>query len=153
LLPLPARPATQPPDDLDAAVGRGDMGDPLLRPVANAQRPGQLHQAVKRFRRQELGIIHGSGIARCRVRSRSGMKPGLGRSPGEERRPRMNRPWKAALAVLATIGAAAAAPPPTRVAQLAWLSGAWAEERNGVWTEERWAPPRGGVMLGASVSG
>src|SRR4051812_2069209 len=69
------------------------------------------------------------------------------------RRARMKRRATAALALLAAIGATAAGPPPARVAQLGWLAGAWVEEKHGAWTEERWAPPRGGVMLGASLSG
>lgn len=36
---------------------------------------------------------------------------------------------------------------------LAWLAGDWAVEEAGRWTEERWAGPRGGVMLGTSLSG
>lgn len=36
----------------------------------------------------------------------------------------------------------------------AWLAGRWVEERpDGGWTEERWSPPRGGVMLGTNLSG
>lgn len=51
----------------------------------------------------------------------------------------------------------AAAPAEKRdVSQLGWLAGAWATEATGPsaqWTEERWAPPRGGVMVGTSLSG
>jgi hypothetical protein len=47
----------------------------------------------------------------------------------------------------------AAAPAARGVEALAWLSGAWVQEKGGRWTEERWAPPRGGVMLGSSLSG
>jgi hypothetical protein len=51
----------------------------------------------------------------------------------------------------------AAAPAPRRdVSQLAWLAGAWATQASSPaeqWTEERWSPPRGGVMLGSSLSG
>ena len=50
-------------------------------------------------------------------------------------------------------GPGAAAPPPQGVAALAWMSGDWAEEKEGRWTEERWSRPRGGVMLGTSLSG
>jgi len=39
------------------------------------------------------------------------------------------------------------------VAELAWMSGDWAEEKDGRWTEERWSRPRGGVMLGTGRSG
>ena len=40
------------------------------------------------------------------------------------------------------------------VAQLAWLSGAWAERKaDGSWTEEYWTPPRGELMLGAGMTG
>jgi hypothetical protein len=39
-------------------------------------------------------------------------------------------------------------------ADLGWLAGAWlSREADGSWTEERWAPPRGGVMLGTSLAG
>jgi hypothetical protein len=60
---------------------------------------------------------------------------------------------KTALTLLMAVGLAAAGPPPANVAQLGWLAGAWVEEKHGAWTEERWALPRGGVMLGASLSG
>jgi hypothetical protein len=39
------------------------------------------------------------------------------------------------------------------VAAFGWLSGTWVEEKKGSWTEERWAPPRAGVMLGTTLSG
>jgi len=45
------------------------------------------------------------------------------------------------------------APPPARVADLAWMSGRWESVRDGRWTEESWSAPRGGVMLGYSRSG
>lgn len=56
------------------------------------------------------------------------------------------------------IGAAAlltaqASPPPPAVGDLAWMSGRWSSETNGRWTEEVWAEPRGGAMLGFSRSG
>lgn len=47
----------------------------------------------------------------------------------------------------------AAAPPPLPVEMLAWMSGDWSEDKDGRWTEERWSRPRGGVMLGTSLSG
>ncbi|HEX8262281.1 MAG TPA: DUF6265 family protein [Allosphingosinicella sp.] len=37
--------------------------------------------------------------------------------------------------------------------QAGWLAGVWVTRSGGRWTEERWAPPRGGVMLGTSLSG
>ncbi len=46
-----------------------------------------------------------------------------------------------------------AAPPPAGVETLAWMSGRWVSEANGRWTEEVWAEPRGGAMLGFSRSG
>lgn len=56
----------------------------------------------------------------------------------------------AAAAVLLT----GAAPEAKRAEDLGWLAGSWvAEEAGGAWTEERWAKPRGGVMLGTSLSG
>jgi hypothetical protein len=42
----------------------------------------------------------------------------------------------------------AAVPAPADVAQLAWLSGAWEGEQDGMCMEERWTPPRGGTLLG-----
>lgn len=58
------------------------------------------------------------------------------------------------LVALATAGAG---PAPAKgragIDRAAWLAGIWAVEAEGRWTEERWAPPRGGVMLGTSLSG
>jgi hypothetical protein len=45
------------------------------------------------------------------------------------------------------------ASPRPSVADLAWLEGRWATQANGRWTEENWAGPRAGVMLGHSRSG
>ena len=40
------------------------------------------------------------------------------------------------------------------VAELSWLSGAWVERSDdGEWTEEYWTPPRGGMMIGAGMTG
>ena len=39
------------------------------------------------------------------------------------------------------------------VGDLSWLSGRWVEEKGQDWTEENWAGPRGGVMLGTSLIG
>src|SRR3954452_7193550 len=64
----------------------------------------------------------------------------------------MNGGKGAALGLLALSGVAAASPP-ARVSQLAWMAGDWVEAKHGAWTEERWAPPRGGVMLGTTLSG
>ena len=48
----------------------------------------------------------------------------------------------------------AAEPETAKAEDLGWLAGTWlAEEAEGRWTEERWAAPRGGVMLGTSLSG
>lgn len=46
-----------------------------------------------------------------------------------------------------------AASPAARVDDLSWLAGDWVSEADGRWTEESWAAPRGGVMLGHSRSG
>jgi hypothetical protein len=54
-------------------------------------------------------------------------------------------------AVLATVLVAAS--PAASVDGLGWLAGDWVSEADGRWTEERWTPPRGGVMLGHSRSG
>lgn len=56
------------------------------------------------------------------------------------------------LLVLAALLLTATAPAP-RIADLAWLAGAWSSQTGTGWTEERWAPPRGGAMLGTSRSG
>lgn len=37
--------------------------------------------------------------------------------------------------------------------QAGWLAGTWLAETGERWTQENWAPPRGGVMLGTSVTG
>lgn len=46
-----------------------------------------------------------------------------------------------------------AASPAAKIDDLAWLAGQWVSEAEGRWTEESWAAPRGGVMLGHSRSG
>lgn len=62
----------------------------------------------------------------------------------------MKRLFATGLALL-LMGQAA---PPATVADLGWMSGQWeTASANGGWTEESWAPPRGGVMLGYSRSG
>jgi len=62
----------------------------------------------------------------------------------------MKRLLAAGLALL-LMGQAA---PPATVADLGWMSGRWdMVSANGEWTEESWAPPRGGLMLGYSRSG
>ena len=54
-------------------------------------------------------------------------------------------------AFAAAILLAAAAP---KAEDFRWLAGTWVlEKQGGRWTEERWAPPRGGVMLGTALSG
>ena len=59
------------------------------------------------------------------------------------------------LATAAALALISAAPPAQRrnVASLSWMSGAWVEETASGWTEERWSPPRGGVMLGTGMNG
>ena len=54
----------------------------------------------------------------------------------------------AALAVVAV-----AATPAARIDDLGWLVGDWVSETGERWTEERWASPRGGMMIGYSRSG
>ena len=51
------------------------------------------------------------------------------------------------------LGSAAPAAPGPAVSSLTWMSGSWVTETKGNWTEERWAPPRAGVLLGTSLSG
>lgn len=47
----------------------------------------------------------------------------------------------------------AAAPQTHEAEDLAWLAGSWVQEKDGSWTEERWAPPRGGMMIGSTLAG
>ena len=54
----------------------------------------------------------------------------------------------AALAVLLV-----AASPAASVDDLGWLAGDWVSEADGRWTEESWALPRGGMMIGHSRAG
>ena len=46
-----------------------------------------------------------------------------------------------------------AASPAAKIDDFAWLAGQWVSEAEGRWTEESWAAPRGGEMLGHSRSG
>jgi hypothetical protein len=61
------------------------------------------------------------------------------------------------LATLVTAGLAAAqlaAAAPVRGADdLAWMAGRWLQQDGSDWVEERWSQPRGGVMLGTSLTG
>lgn len=57
------------------------------------------------------------------------------------------------LAMLAVALLAAAAPEAEDAAALGWLAGTWVSEKDGRWTEERWSPPRGGMMLGTALTG
>jgi Domain of unknown function (DUF6265) len=53
----------------------------------------------------------------------------------------------AALALAVPVGAEPVALPD-------WLHGAWTETRDGgVWADEFWTPPRGGIMIGAARMG
>lgn len=61
----------------------------------------------------------------------------------------MKRMMGAALALLLTAQAA----PQTRVSDLDWMTGRWLTGENGRWTEEVWAGPRGGTLMGFSWSG
>ena len=56
--------------------------------------------------------------------------------------------WGGALVLLAAEPLAAA-----DLRSLDWLGGAWTSDTKEGWTEERWAPARGGVMMGTSLSG
>lgn len=46
-----------------------------------------------------------------------------------------------------------AASPAATVDDLGWLAGDWVSEADGRWTEESWAAPRGGMMIGYSRAG
>ena len=46
-----------------------------------------------------------------------------------------------------------AASPAATVDDLGWLAGDWVSEADGRWTEESWAAPRGGMMIGCSRAG
>ncbi len=58
---------------------------------------------------------------------------------------------------LIALAAAGGGPAPAKgragIDKAAWLAGHWTVETEGRWTEERWAPPRGGMMLGTSLTG
>ena len=58
-----------------------------------------------------------------------------------------------AFAIALTIGAGSAAKDPPTPESLAWISGSWASDDGGRWTEENWSSPKGGVMLGNSKQG
>jgi len=62
---------------------------------------------------------------------------------------------RAVLAAGAALMLGASAPVPShRAGSLDWLGGRWLSEAGGgKWTEENWAPARGGVMLGTNLSG
>ena len=51
------------------------------------------------------------------------------------------------ITVLATFLLTIAAPLPDKVAQLDWLAGAWEGDDKGIWNEEVWSDPKGGMML------
>jgi len=57
------------------------------------------------------------------------------------------------LAGLAATALTVSSPQSMDVAGLDWMSGRWQTEADGVWTEEAWLAPRGGMMLGLSRSG
>ena len=60
------------------------------------------------------------------------------------------------LAGMLLVGAVAASPPAgpgAAAAPLEWMSGTWVARDGDKWTEERWAPPRGGVLMGTSLTG
>lgn len=62
-------------------------------------------------------------------------------------------PSRSAIAALALLLLCAAAPEPPPIERLGWLAGDWLYEPNGLWTEEQWSDPRGGLMLGVGRSG
>ena len=39
------------------------------------------------------------------------------------------------------------------ISDLTWLSGSWVSREGERWTEEWWTPPKGGLMMGAGISG
>ena len=55
-------------------------------------------------------------------------------------------------AAAAALTLAAQAPAPD-VKDLAWLSGVWVAREGDRWTEDYWTPPRGGIMIGAGLTG
>ena len=69
----------------------------------------------------------------------------------------MKRPAIVIALVALAAAAAGTAPAPAKgrvgIDQAGWLAGIWVTETQGRWTEERWASPRGGVMLGTSLTG
>jgi hypothetical protein len=61
-------------------------------------------------------------------------------------------PWILCIMALTILPVSASAEP-AAIDQLAWMSGHWASDREGRWTEEHWLEPRGGQMLGLNRSG
>ena len=60
------------------------------------------------------------------------------------------------LAGILLLGACAASPavqPSAGSASLEWMSGTWVTRTGENWIEERWAPPRAGVLMGTSLAG
>ena len=64
---------------------------------------------------------------------------------------KLNCVWLVGALLLGSAAPAASNDP--AASSLAWLSGTWITQTAGSWTEERWAPPRAGVLLGTSLSG
>lgn len=48
---------------------------------------------------------------------------------------------------------AGSAPAADEVDLPGWMAGAWATQAAGRWAEEYWTPPRGGIMIGAGITG
>ncbi|WP_380878163.1 DUF6265 family protein [Sphingomonas sp. DBB INV C78] len=58
------------------------------------------------------------------------------------------------IAIMAALGLFAASPAAAQdAASLTWMAGGWVTEADGRWTEEWWTPPRGGIMIGAGLTG
>ena len=60
---------------------------------------------------------------------------------------------KTGAAAIAALLLGAPAEAPRGIEALAWMSGKWAMESGGRWTEEQWSAPRAGTMLGFSRTG
>jgi len=56
-------------------------------------------------------------------------------------------------AAVAMLTAAAPAPRPATADDLGWMAGNWQKSDEGGWSEEYWAQPRGGMLIGYGRSG
>jgi len=65
----------------------------------------------------------------------------------------MMKSMTAAMAAMLFMAAVPGSAPAATVGDLAWMAGAWVSDAGDEWNEESWSDPRGGVMIGHSLSG